>query len=64
MSTSRIVRGAIWAAITIVLAVGGILEISIGNSGGAVVALLFAALTGWFDLRIWLPRARRAGPYS
>jgi hypothetical protein len=60
MSTSRIVLGSVWGVITLLLVVGGVLEITSGNGGGAVVTLLVAALAGWFDWRAWGLHIRRA----
>ncbi len=60
MSTSRIILGTLWGVITILVVIGGVLEVSIGNGGGAVVTFLIAALTGWFGWRAWGFHLRRA----
>jgi hypothetical protein len=49
----RLIGGVIWAAITLICAVGGVAECAIGVYAGGVLCLIIAAGTGWFDYRIW-----------
>ena len=55
----RTIGGIIWAAITVILAVGAVLEFSVGVYAGGVLCLLIAIGTGWYDYRIWRPKRRR-----
>ena len=55
----RSIGGLIWAAITVILAVGAVLEFSVGVYAGGVLCLLIAIGTGWYDYRIWRPKTRR-----
>jgi hypothetical protein len=57
-SRPRIVCAIIWAAVAIVCGVGGILELTISNAGGAVVSFVVAVLSGWYVFRVWTFRAR------
>jgi hypothetical protein len=59
MSAYRILCGISWAAVAVVLAVGGIGEIGAGNVGGAILCWVIAVLAGWYDYRIWTLKARR-----
>jgi hypothetical protein len=59
MATSRIVCGILWAALTVILAIGFVLELTIDLVGGAVVCLGFAVGCGWYDYRIWTYKAKR-----
>jgi hypothetical protein len=49
----RLIGGSIWAAITLICAVGGVAECAIGVYAGGVLCLIIAAGTGWYDYRIW-----------
>jgi hypothetical protein len=49
----RIIRGSIWAALTLICAVGGVAEFAIGVNAGGVVCLIVAAGAGWYDYRLW-----------
>jgi hypothetical protein len=57
-SLPRKICGVIWAVIAIICGAGGVAEITIGNTGGAVVSLVIAVLAGWYDYRVWTFRAR------
>jgi hypothetical protein len=59
MSVRRIICGIIWAVLTGILAAGGIAELTISNIGGAVLCLVLAVGSGWYDFRVWTLRARR-----
>ena len=59
MSARRIIVGVIWGAITVICAIGAVLEWGIGVRGGAVLCLVIAAGAGWYDYRIWTRRSRR-----
>ena len=54
----RIACAIIWAAVTIVCGIGGVLELTISNTGGAIVSFLVAVLSGWYVFRVWTFRAR------
>jgi hypothetical protein len=53
MSNARIACGILWAVIAAGVGVGGVGELTIGNIGGAVVCIVIAALSGWYDYRVW-----------
>ena len=57
-SGPRIICSIIWAAVAVVCGVGGVLELTISNVGGAVVSFLVAVLSGWYVFRVWTFRAR------
>jgi hypothetical protein len=57
-SVRRIICGIIWAVITGILAAGGMAELTISNTGGAVLCFV-AVGSGWYDFRVWTLRARR-----
>jgi hypothetical protein len=59
MSTSRIVCGILWAAFTVILAIGFVAELSIHVTGGAVLCLVLAVGCGWYDYRVWTYKAKR-----
>jgi len=59
MSGMRITCGIIWAVITVILAAGFVAELSIHIIGGAVLCLVLAVGTGWYDSRVWTLKARR-----
>jgi hypothetical protein len=58
-SVVRIVCGVLWAAFTIILAVGTVLEWLTGLPAGAILCLVLAIGCAWYDYRIWTFRARR-----
>lgn len=58
-SVVRIVCGALWAAFTIILAVGAVLEWLTGLPAASIMCLVFAVGRGWYDYRIWTFKARR-----
>jgi hypothetical protein len=58
-SVVRIVCGALWAAFTIILAVGAVLEWLTGLPAASIMCLVFAVGCGWYDYRIWTFKARR-----
>jgi hypothetical protein len=73
MSVPRTICGVIWAVIAIICGVGGVLELTISNTGGAILSFVIAVLAGWYDYRVWTFRARllvlilgsvREGPVS
>ena len=55
----RTVTGVLWAAITVICAAGAVGELLVGIYGGAVVCLVVAVGSGWYDYRVWKRRARR-----
>ncbi len=57
-SRPRIICAIIWAAIAIICGIGGILELTISNTGGAIVSFLVAVGSGWYVYRVWTFRAR------
>jgi len=59
MSVRRIICGIIWAVLTVILGAGGVAELTIDNTGGAVLCFVLAVGTGWYDVRVWTLRARR-----
>jgi hypothetical protein len=59
MSGYRILCGIVWAVFTIIVGVGGVLELTISNTGGAIVCFVFAVPAAWYDYRIWTLKARR-----
>ena len=59
MSTVRIVCGVLWASIAIVCAAGSVGEWLIGVHGGAILCLVIAVGSGWYDYRVWTSRSRR-----
>ena len=59
MNGLRIATAVMWAAITVICAVGAVAEFLVGVYGGAVVCLVIAAGAGWYDYRVWKRRARR-----
>jgi len=58
MSGLRIACGILWAVLAVGIGAGGVAELTIGNIGGAVVCLVIAALSAWYDYRIWTRKAR------
>lgn len=59
MSVSRIICGVTWGVIAVITGVGGVLELTIGLVGAAVLCFVIAVLSGWYDYRVWTFRARR-----
>jgi hypothetical protein len=59
MSTVRIVCGVLWASITLVCAAGSVGEWLIGVHAGAILCLVIAVGSGWYDYRVWTSRSRR-----
>lgn len=59
MSTVRIICGVLWASIAIACAAGSVGEWLIGVRGGAVLCLVIAVGSGWYDYRVWTSRSRR-----
>jgi hypothetical protein len=44
--------------IAVILAAGGVGELTIGNAGGAIAFFVIAAGSAWYDFRVWTSRAR------
>jgi hypothetical protein len=59
MSPRRIICGVLWGAITLILAVGGVLELTVHIPGGAVLCFVLAVGTGWYDYRVWTRKTSR-----
>ena len=59
MSTVRIVCGLLWASIALICAAGSVGEWLIGVHGGAILCLVIAIGSGWYDYRVWTSRSRR-----
>lgn len=59
MSVFRIVCGVLWGAVTLICAAGAVGEWLIGIRGGAVLCLVIAVGSGWYDYRVWTYRTRR-----
>ena len=59
MNGFRITTGVLWAAITVICAAGAVGELLVGLYAGAVVCLVIAVGSGWYDYRVWKRRARR-----
>ena len=59
LSGVRISCGIIWAVIALICAAGGVGELTIGNTGGAILSFVIAAGSAWYDFRVWTCRARR-----
>ena len=58
LSAVRISCGIIWGVIAVILAAGGVAEVTIGNAGGAILCFVIAAGSAWYDVRVWTCRAR------
>jgi hypothetical protein len=48
-----------WAVIAVICAVGAVLEWSIGLHAAAVLCLVIAIGSGWYDYRVWRFKTRR-----
>jgi hypothetical protein len=59
LSGVRISCGIIWAVIAAICGAGAVGELTIGNSGGAILCFVVAAGSVWYDVRVWTLRARR-----
>jgi hypothetical protein len=59
MNGLRIATAVLWAAITVICAAGAVAELLVGVYAGAVVCLVIAVGSGWYDYRVWKRRARR-----
>jgi hypothetical protein len=59
LSGVRISCGIIWAVIALICAAGAVGELTIGNAGGAILCIIVAAGSAWYDVRVWTLRARR-----
>jgi hypothetical protein len=59
ISTVRIACGVLWASIALVCAAGSVGEWLIGVHGGAILCLVIAVGSGWYDYRVWTSRSRR-----
>jgi hypothetical protein len=59
MNGLRFATAVMWAAITVICAAGAVAELLVGIYGGAVVCLIVAVGSGWYDYRVWKRRARR-----
>jgi len=59
MSVFRIVCGVLWGAIALICAAGAVGEWLIGIPGGAVLCLVIAVGSAWYDYRVWTYRSRR-----
>jgi hypothetical protein len=55
----RIVTGVMWAVIAVICAAGAVGEWLIGLHAAAVLCLVIAVGSGWYDYRVWTFRARR-----
>jgi hypothetical protein len=55
----RLSTGVLWGAIAVILAAGGVAELTVHNVGGAVVCFVVGAGSGWYDYRVWKGKARR-----
>jgi hypothetical protein len=55
----RLGTGVLWGAVTVILMVGGVLELTVHIVGGAVVCFVIGAGAGWYDYRVWKRKARR-----
>ena len=58
-SVVRIACGALWAAFTIILAAGTVMEWLTGLHAASIMCFVFAVGCGWYDYRIWTFKARR-----
>jgi hypothetical protein len=56
----RLIAGVLWAVIAGICAAGAVGEWLVGLHGAAVLCLVIAVGSGWFDFRIWVPRRRRS----
>src|ERR1700728_757418 len=45
----RLGTGVLWGAVTVILIVGGVLELTVHIVGGAVVCFVIGAGSGWYD---------------
>ena len=59
MSALRIIVGATWGVIAVICAAGAVMEWVTGIPGGAVLCLIFAVGTSWYDYRVWTFKAKR-----
>ncbi len=59
MTVYRVICGIVWAAISIGLLIGAIINIAGGDAGEAIVGIVLSGLAGWYDYRIWTLKARR-----
>jgi hypothetical protein len=59
LSGVRISCGIIWAVIAAICLAGGVGEVTIGNTGGAILSFVIGAGSAWYDVRVWTSRARR-----
>lgn len=57
--SKRVLYGALWAAWTAVLAIGGFAALFGGQVLAGLVALVLAVVAGRYDYRIWTWQARR-----
>ncbi len=58
-SVVRIACGVLWAAFTVILAVGTVMEWLTGLHAASIMCFVFAVGCGWYDYRIWTFKARR-----
>jgi hypothetical protein len=59
MGPLRIITGVMWAVIAVLCAAGAVGEWLIGLHAAAVLCLVIAVGSGWYDYRVWTFRARR-----
>jgi hypothetical protein len=59
MSVYRIVSGILWGAVALICAAGAVGEWLIGIPGGAILCVVIALGSGWYDYRVWTYRTRR-----
>jgi hypothetical protein len=59
MGPLRIITGVMWAVIAVICAAGAVGEWLIGLHAAAVLCLVIAVGSGWYDYRVWTFRARR-----
>lgn len=55
----HIIRGVVVGVVALGIFIGGIGEITLGLTGGAVVCFVIAIPLAYYDLLIWFPSLRR-----
>ncbi len=61
----RVINVVIWAVVAAICAAGGVGELTIGNTGGAVLVFVIGAFAAWYGFRVWTFRARwLLGPWD
>ncbi len=59
MTFWRAVCGVLWGVISVAFGIGAVYNMVEGNIGEIFFGIVLAALTGWYDYRIWTLKARR-----